>query len=532
MRIMTIRKLTTLIYILAVAIGAAAQGVSRPNGLGLRVSFWNLSEESFSVRVDARNQNVNMNLNGLGVWFFYFSRLHDNWFLQSELGVIGSVAAEEDASAIGTRASGSSIVPILFGLRYDLLPGRTTSMMQPYVAAGAGPHWISDFRSETEIGQAVVESKTLLKYGGYAGAGLQVIAASWLAFNFDLKYHWVDFDRRNPYSGIEFGAGAAVMWGRPRELLQIKQVKLIVQDIYPVYYPFYNAYPLALVTVRNVFGSDIEVNVRSFIEGFSDRPRDSGFIRLKRGETRDIPVMVIFNEAILQSSHRQPAVLDLTLEAKPGSRRIQTVHVQITVHQRQAWNGEVDKLRFYLSADDSEVISQARRMVEAAGADFTDSPAVARAIWDALSARGLVYRRDPAVPYYQDDRVQSAQETLELGSGDCDDLTVLYASLLQSLGIRTAFVDVRDPQKMEAHLYLLFDSGVPSAEGERISSNEKKYILRGDEGDRSTIWLPVETTLLGRPFDDAWINAAQQYQSDAVLRGGLVEGWVKVIDNR
>jgi hypothetical protein len=107
---------------------------------------------------------------------------------------------------------------------------------------------------------------------------------------------------------------------------------------------------------------------------------------------------------------------------------------------------------------------------------------------------------------------------------------VLYSSLLESLGINTAFVEVRDPQKDLAHLYLLIDSGLTASEGSLLSSNEKRFIVREDTRGKSMVWIPIETTLVAGSFEEAWKTGALEYLQDGIMRNGLAENWVKVID--
>jgi hypothetical protein len=134
------------------------------------------------------------------------------------------------------------------------------------------------------------------------------------------------------------------------------------------------------------------------------------------------------------------------------------------------------------------------------------------------------------VPYYKDDRVQFARETLEIKTGDCDDLVVLYTSLLQSLGINTAFIQVRDPENSLAHLFMMFDTGIPVENAAAISTNEKRYIVRENSLGTKTGWIPVETTLLAHGFDKAWEKGALNFLKDAKIKGGLADGWVQIID--
>ncbi|MEJ2628281.1 MAG: hypothetical protein P8078_06975, partial [bacterium] len=109
-------------------------------------------------------------------------------------------------------------------------------------------------------------------------------------------------------------------------------------------------------------------------------------------------------------------------------------------------------------------------------------------------------------------------------------LVILYSSLLEGIGINTAFIDVKDPQKELAHLYMMFDTGLPPEKGFLLSSNKKRYVIRQNHYGKNTIWIPVETTLIDYNFEEAWKQSALQYLQQAILRKGDIRGWVQVID--
>ncbi len=107
---------------------------------------------------------------------------------------------------------------------------------------------------------------------------------------------------------------------------------------------------------------------------------------------------------------------------------------------------------------------------------------------------------------------------------------MLYASLLGSIGIQTAFVEVRDPEKSLGHVYLIFNTDIEPQLGNAITSNAKRYIVRDNTNDKQSIWIPVETTLLTQGFQHAWDQGALAYLEEAVLRNGIAEGWVSIFD--
>jgi hypothetical protein len=511
---------------------AGGQGVTRPHGIGVRPSFWNMSDHTFHFALSTAPGKTGgqVSVSGIGSWIYFFSRLHQNLFMQFEMGVVAT-AYKEGEDLLISNTDVSTMIPLLIGLRYDLLSGRSPSKLQPYLAVGAGPYWSTAFTMQSKLLQEEMVGESKMQYGGYVGGGIHLLLTDWLAFNFDLRHHFVDYRINNEFSGMQFGLGLSVMWGRNKEMFQIKDIKLIVKDLYPAYFSFYNTYPLALVTVRNTAGYAIDINVRGNIEGFSQRPKESGFIHLERGETRDIPVQALFSSKLLEVNQRKPAALDLVLEARAGATLRKQISAAIMIHHRNAWDGDAGKLPLYVTAEHPAVLSASRDMVRNIGtAEPSENLAQARAVFDSLSRRGLVYRLDPNVPFYKDDRVQFAEETMRERGGDCDDLVVLYASLLQSLGINTAFVEVRDPSKEIAHLYLMFDSGVKVDDRLVITQNEKRIVIHSEADGSQRVWIPVETTLVGRPFTEAWNAGAMQWYQDSELLHGIENGWVKWIE--
>ena len=506
----------------------SGQGATRPHGLGMRTGFWNMADNTtrFNLSTAPGSASGSVSISGVGFWFYFFSRVRQNLFLQLEVGIVGTARASgNDLFKASTDID--AMVPMLAGLRYDLLSGASSSRLQPYVSLAVGPYWSSEIKVAHDSNSESVIGESKQYFGGYLGAGVNLMVTSWLGFNFNLRHHFVDWRVNNAYSGMEYGLGLDVMWGHNREMFQIRDIKLIVKDLYPAYCPFYNTYPLALVTVNNTAGYAIEVNVRGVIEGYSARPRESGFIRLERGETRDIPVHAILSAERLNVDQRKTAALDLVIEARAGSTMRRQVSASLMIHHRNAWDGDAEKLPLYVTADNEAILSLARSMAPRSAANNLE---IAKAVFDSLSNKNIVYRRDPNVPFYEDDRVQFAEETLAQAGGDCDDLVVLYASLLQSLGINTVFVEVRNPDEKIAHLYLLFDSGVNVEQRATITSNDKRLVIREESKQQPSVWVPVETTLIGRSFAEAWTSAATQWYEDTVLHNGAAEGWVKIVD--
>lgn len=188
------------------------QSVQRSSGVVLRGTFWNVDSDYSSVSVSLTKEEVHVG--PAGGWICFFSRMGDNSFLELSLGVAGKVGVNAFLFR-KEEVEVSSMIPLLMGLRYNVLRLRNPSAIQPYVTFGGGPYWLFDISARDEWGlneEVAIKSKTLA--GVYGGGGMYFNIASWLAFNFDIKYHFINFDPNHDYSGFEFGMGFGILWGR------------------------------------------------------------------------------------------------------------------------------------------------------------------------------------------------------------------------------------------------------------------------------------------------------------------------------
>lgn len=129
-------------------------------------------------------------------------------------------------------------------------------------------------------------------------------------------------------------------------------------------------------------------------------------------------------------------------------------------------------------------------------------------IFEALNLFGLQYSPDPSSPYGSAlsggavDFLQFPAQTLQFRSGDCDDLTILYCTLLESLGIETAMLTV------PGHIFPAFALAMSPAEAEGLFSGKEDYIELDGKA-----WLPVEITLVKKGFAQAWRQAIGEYNT-------------------
>ncbi len=232
----------------------------------------------------------------------------------------------------------------------------------------------------------------------------------------------------------------------------------------------------------------------------------------------------LFNQPDAYYDHFVTPVISVTYTRDRRDQRVekQLERVYIAGKGKLSWNVEGMAAAF-VTPSDLAVAGLARGLVQryddVLSSKFNHSNIGKAAIlFDALGMYRLSYQADQKTPFasISDDKtifdtVQYPSELLakaegvDVKIGDCDDLTVLYASLLENLSIDTAFLEANDPGA--GHIYLMFDSRVPLDRAEDYFVTPAEYVEW-----KGRIWIPVETTMYGFTFADAWRQGVNEYK--------------------
>ncbi|MEK7670672.1 MAG: hypothetical protein AAB344_00430, partial [Bacteroidota bacterium] len=323
------------------------------------------------------------------------------------------------------------------------------------------------------------------------------------------------------------------IFGNVREsLARIEGVEML-SAVYPSSYELFAFRPIGRVKVRNVSDKPIQAKASFYIEKYMDAPTETPSVYMLPGEEKEVPFNAVLNDQVKSVQKLTIREGNVYVSATPAEEYDDRFQTKVLIHGRNDWDGNVNSLRHFVTPDDPDVLRYTRDIL----LQFRDSlAAVPRELEQLVKARllfntfagKLVYVGDPK---QSSDYVQYPSETLTMRSGDCDDMTACFASLLSSVGISTAFIDVVPPQSPEkSHIYMMFDSGLDLKFGNRVSENPKRYVVRKNPKGQETIWLPIETTVITKGFDAAWSTGAQEYLEDVEITLGLIKGWVKVVD--
>lgn len=294
----------------------------------------------------------------------------------------------------------------------------------------------------------------------------------------------------------------APAWGggqRPVEILAVQ-----IEEIFPSRLQAYAQRPLGTVRVRNR-GTEAATGLvlRAALRGFSTGPVDSDPIDLAPGAEASLPVRLVLDVAALRAhTQSSPSVAELDLEYGLGELRVRQRRRQpVLVYERNAMSwAQPDTLAAFVTHRAEAVAGLARGLGGSVPAGLRGDPlALPAALYLGLGRLGLRYAADPANPFgaVRLDTVQFPVQTVTNGAGDCDDLAVLYAALAEAAGVSALLIVTPE------HVLAAVPTGLPPGAAHLLALDPARVILHAGR-----VWVPVETTLLGGSFAEAWERGA------------------------
>lgn len=403
-------------------------------------------------------------------------------------------------------------------LGYDMLPLATGGAVHlPWAAAGLNLNLLSEglFRLAVhgQGGYSYYLHSTAANSGGapFATAGLEFSFAFLRAFQLGLSAHYrTAFNRWEALSGtlgLRIALGDTTV--RPKGMIQSVEM----DSLFPVFLKWYDTNPVGRLRFQNGEKQAARnVRVSLFIKEFMDSPRETPAVAsVAAGQSVEIPLFALLSDRILgvTEAMKVPVEIAVSYDAvEPGMKITRTESVRIENRNAMNWADDRRAASFVTPKDPtvlklSKGLAGRIRSLQTSAYDL--NMRIAIALFEALHSYGVNYVVDPASSYAENsaregvvDYLQFPRQTLEYRSGDCDDLSILYCAVLESVGIETAFITV------PGHIFMAFATSVAPADA-------PKYFSRGDllfEQD-GKLWIPVEITMVGAGFLNAWMRGAQ-----------------------
>ncbi len=294
---------------------------------------------------------------------------------------------------------------------------------------------------------------------------------------------------------------------------------LIVQyrfsDIYPVFYGYYDTHPLGQVVIMNTLDKPVtDVRMTFFVKEFMRAPRvcpvPSTFLP---NEPATADLFAVLEPSILLVTENMKAQAEVTLEYEENGRQMKKViPYTFPILKRNAidWS-DTRRTAAFISPSDPTVLRFSKNVSAAFGgrtrAVLDPNLHLTMAMHAALQLRGLAYSQDP-IPVLTPNRnvadfIQFPRQTLDNRSGKCSDLSVLYSSLLEAVGIETALITT------PGHIFMAIALTLSQEEARRFFGHPDDLIFR--EGKA---WLPLEVTMREGGFLAAWQRGAEEWREN------------------
>lgn len=330
-------------------------------------------------------------------------------------------------------------------------------------------------------------------------------------------------------SNVEFGFGITYNFSKGVfGESGIETIQSEYESIFPVFYSRYDENSFGSFTFVNNEKNDIDdVSVSVFISQYMNAPKVVAQVPyVKRNESFDIELTAFLNENILNLLQNQLADAKVIVTYRSMGKfmsKEEVISLQTLSRNSMTWEDD-RRAAAFVSGHDGSAQLFARQMIANLREQFSSSYPMnvqyAAAVFGSLKAYGINYVVDPASAYTDNigsssiDFLQFPYQTLLYHGGDCDDLTILNCSLLESIGVDTAFITV------PGHIYMAFDADVPVSSAGKV--NGGRTIVKDGK-----VWIPVEITLSQDTFALALSYGWKEwtkYKDEAVLIP-LKEAW-------
>jgi len=287
--------------------------------------------------------------------------------------------------------------------------------------------------------------------------------------------------------------------------------------VFPVFYKYYENHPFGTVTVTNRGKSAwTDVKVTFSMKQFMDLPTTLPSVAsIPPGQVASLELATLFNDGILSVTEATKISGELVVDYKENgkpARLIRTVALRVFDRNAMTWTDD-QRAAAFITAKDPVILSFAKSLAgdlsAARNPAISDKFQLAAGVHAALVLYGVNYVKDPTSIFSgsktktEIDFLQFPRQTLEYRSGDCDDLSILYAAFFEAVGIETAFITVPD------HIFMAISLDMTPEEAKSRFGRYDDLILR----DGKT-WLPIEITLRKGGFLGAWTEGAREWREN------------------
>jgi tetratricopeptide (TPR) repeat protein len=419
-----------------------------------------------------------------------------------------------------------TVISILGGIQYAYAPVQAaTSLSFAAAYAGAGVQmplasWISLLGTATG-GVYFASYNDFSKYTTFpypsvnCGLGLRFSLAPSFGLAVAVRYKccFASLTQSPMYQGLGAVLGVDVALGNLGGSVEMPTLEL--RPAFPVFYKHYDDHPIGSLQIKSnlkVPATDIRTQV--YIKQYMDSPKVMDIPgTLAPGESKTIDLYALFTPNVLLITEGTKVACEITVSYKVEGQTYEDKKIEtLTLWGRNAMTWDDNrKAAAYVTSKDPGVLNFARSVSSyirsRENRSICDNLQAAIAFHEALDLYGLNYTPNPKTPYSEVskqkaviDFLQFPQETFQYKAGDCSDLSILYGSLFQAVGIDAAFITI------PGHIFIAVDSGLTPEQAPKELIPESQFIAY-----KNKAWIPVEITSIHNGFMKAWELGAKEW---------------------
>jgi hypothetical protein len=383
------------------------------------------------------------------------------------------------------------------GVNWELIPRLTLS------AALTGGYGLGIYAGETG-GSSYI--------GADAGLSYSITPSFALGAGAGYRHYFAQPDPFYQAVRVNLGTVIRLAAGVPKSNIEIPGIRL--DPVFPVFYKYYDDHPVGEVTIRNTEkGAIRKLRVNFCVNQYMEGPKESAAVdEVKQGESVAVPLFGLFTDKVLQVTEATKVAATIVISYELAGREVTLSRTEtLRLYDRNALTWDDDrKAAAFVTAKDPGILKLAKGVAglvrEHPNQSLDLNFRIGLALFESLRLCGVNYVVDPQSPYSSRttaavDFLQFPIQTLGYKGGDCDDLSICYSAMLESIGIETAFITV------PGHIYAAFSLGMDPSEARKCFHNPLALIFAGD-----TVWLPVEITMVQDGFLAAWEKGAMEWR--------------------
>lgn len=336
-------------------------------------------------------------------------------------------------------------------------------------------------------------------------------------------------NKKSVFSGLQAGITSKITIETKKHQNKIELDMLQEENIYPLFASSYKEYPFAYVYLTNRNNAEIR-NVRVSFK--AEKYTSSAFVcgeikRLQKNKTIEVPLLADFSTELSQFSENGQFPAQVIIEySLLGKKYTETKEVVISSYNRNTFNwSNPDAIVSLISPNDGSAIELSKTIIgiirDNTHLGINQNLEYSMALFESLNTMGIIYERDLQTPYdeyyYLDDidYIQFPYQTITYKAGDCDDLAVLFASMLSSVGINSTILFT------EQDVICGIDLNITGSAATKQFSSLDRLINVDD-----VLYLPVSMKNLEKGYFEAWNIALDEINTSEDLSVTIVsDAW-------